>query len=424
MTVVLDKEDRAEALEYLCRGRYKMLEKEPFIGYCAFKLGFIEDDTTPTLHTDGRIIAYNPLYVLSTKDEQYSAKDYAVSEVAHEVLHNILLHCEVDVIGRGLDPRKAGRAMDYAVNLMLKDMGLPVHKDWLCSEEYRGMTWREIYDVLPNAGLGCQCKVNKQEKKQPASPDDQKGDQDPKNSGEEQAPGGPMETVAPGASGESEDNQWDKIVVEAAKFAEAMGRLPAFAKSMVENITKPRVDWRAALYRFMSQVKKGEYSFRRPNKRYLGRGLILPSLHTYTAHAVVAFDTSGSTWAFLGTYWGEVYGILKALGLDIDVIQCDVQITSVTRIRRAEDIAKMERTGGGGTDFNPVFKFISKGYASQDRKGAFKTVKRPEVLVFFTDGYGEYPEHAPDYSVIWCVSTPKGSRRVRPPFGHVINLPA
>ena len=401
MTVELDQEDRDKALEYLHRGRFKVLEAEPFFGYCACRLGLVERDSVKTLETDGQSIFYNPLFVLTCKDDVHSAKDYATSEILHEVLHNILLHVEVDLKNSSYDIQRALAAMDYAVNMMIKEMGYPIHEKWLLNDEFKGMTWKEIYEKLPPMS-SCNCVV---------TPQDKSG----KNKGDGEGSGN---------GGTQEVNEWEKIIVEAAKFADAMGKVPEFVKELVENITKPRVDWRGVLFRFMSRVKKGQYSFRRPNKRYLGRQMILPSLHTYTAHALVVIDTSGSTWAFLNQYWGEVWGILKALGLDVDVIMADAEIKEVIRLRKPDDVAKMQKVGGGGTDFCPVFEYVAKGYTTETKAGAFKTVKKPEVMVFFTDGEGLYPETPPDYRVLWCVSTPPGLPRRVPPFGQVLFLPS
>lgn len=405
MTVILEQSDRDQAAEYLHRGRYKVLSAEPFFGYCACRLGFTEDDGIQTLCTDGQRVFYNPYYVLTCKDELTSAREYAISEVLHEVLHNILLHTDVDLKEAGYDIQRAMAAMDHAVNIMIKQMGYPVHKDWLCNMSYEGMTWREIYEKLPPMA-SCQCVVKPQDKSQKGDPG--KGEK-----------GDSQDALGAGAA---QINDWDKIVVEAAKFAEAMGKLPGFAKGLVEQITKPRVDWRSVFYRFMCRVKKGEYSFRRPNKRYLGRQLILPSLHTYTASALIAIDTSGSTWAFLSQYWSEIWGILKALGLDVDVILCDAEIQGVVRLKKPEDVFKMEKAGGGGTDFRPVFEYVAKGYTAETKAGKFRHVRRPEVMAFFTDTYGMYPDQGPDYSVLWCASVPRGKGNV-PPFGQVLYLP-
>ena len=51
-------------------------------------------------------------------------------------------------------------------------------------------------------------------------------------------------------------------------------------------------------------------------------------------------------------------------------------------------------TGGGGTDFRPVFRYIDEHYELD-----------PSLLIFFTDGYGAYPERPPQYPVMWLLTS-------------------
>ena len=61
--------------------------------------------------------------------------------------------------------------------------------------------------------------------------------------------------------------------------------------------------------------------------------------------------------------------------------------------------------GGGGTDFRPVFEEIKK-------RGV-----QPQFLVYLTDGYGTYPDIAPDYPVLWL------STGSKPPWGQYVAIP-
>jgi predicted metal-dependent peptidase len=65
-----------------------------------------------------------------------------------------------------------------------------------------------------------------------------------------------------------------------------------------------------------------------------------------------------------------------------------------------EDLA-----GGGGTDFCPAFEWVNKADQS------------PDLLVYFTDAQGRFPEIEPDYPVLWLV---KGKSPI--PFGQRIQL--
>jgi len=44
-----------------------------------------------------------------------------------------------------------------------------------------------------------------------------------------------------------------------------------------------------------------------------------------------------------------------------------------------------------------------------------------KLLVFFTDGYGSFPEDAPQTKVLWCV-TKNGLELDKIPFGESVTL--
>jgi predicted metal-dependent peptidase len=50
----------------------------------------------------------------------------------------------------------------------------------------------------------------------------------------------------------------------------------------------------------------------------------------------------------------------------------------------------MNLKGFGGTDFRPVFSYVNEMIAQKE----FTNLKG---LLYFTDGYGTFPEHQPDY---------------------------
>ena len=54
-------------------------------------------------------------------------------------------------------------------------------------------------------------------------------------------------------------------------------------------------------------------------------------------------------------------------------------------------LKKMQLRGFGGTDFRPVFRYVDK--LIEDK--AFQNLKG---LIYFTDGYGSFPEHKPNYT--------------------------
>lgn len=413
--------EREEAKVLLQRGRFQILQAHKFYGFCLMRLKLVEDLRCPTLYTDAEKIGYNPRYVLETQDAQFPNYSYAVSEVFHELLHAVMGHCK-DWKAKGFEPDLVNMAQDYAVNLILKDAGKPLHRDWLCDEKYRGLHWMEIYEVLkkdPKNQKKAQCVVMVQVI--PKGEADGEGEQKDAPS----VPGqGPAGGGGPSSAKGAKFNDWNKIVVEAAKFAQAHGDCPAWASDLVKDITEPVVDWRSVIARFAQKPHKGDYSYARPNKRYMAFNIVMPSLYSRTADLILGVDTSGSTWAFLNKFWGEVFGVIRAAKVPTDLVEIDSAITNVTRLKKPEDILRLKKTGGGGTDFRPFFDWIDGRKVEKAAGVKDNTNRRPGAVIFFTDGYGTYPTKRPPYPVLFVIPNAENlPKEYRPPFGQVLNLP-
>ena len=115
---------------------------------------------------------------------------------------------------------------------------------------------------------------------------------------------------------------------------------------------------------------------------------------------VIAIDTSGSTSGELvQKFVQKTYNILKSTEsffskINLHLLQCDVEIQEDVKITSQEEFDTYLKTmtikGMGGTDFRPVF-----AYVDQLRRG--KEFQNLKGLIYFTDGYGDFPEKKPDY---------------------------
>lgn len=115
---------------------------------------------------------------------------------------------------------------------------------------------------------------------------------------------------------------------------------------------------------------------------------------------VIAIDTSGSTSGELvQKFVQKTYNILKSTEsffskINLHIIQCDARIQEVRKITCQEDFDEYLKTmrirGLGGTDFRPVFEYVETMRQNKE----FTNLKG---LVYFTDGYGAFPERKPDY---------------------------
>ncbi|MBQ9041356.1 MAG: hypothetical protein IJ111_00910 [Eggerthellaceae bacterium] len=117
---------------------------------------------------------------------------------------------------------------------------------------------------------------------------------------------------------------------------------------------------------------------------------------------VIALDTSGScSGELIRRFVERTYDILRtktSFGdeVNVHIVQCDNRVrasTKVTSLAQLEEYAdSFWVSGGGGTDFKPVFEYVD---ALVD-EGEFADLRG---LVYFTDGYGAFPTHAPGYEV-------------------------
>jgi predicted metal-dependent peptidase len=115
---------------------------------------------------------------------------------------------------------------------------------------------------------------------------------------------------------------------------------------------------------------------------------------------VIAIDTSGSTSGKLvQKFVQKTYNILKSTEsffakINLHIIQCDAEIQEDVKItcqKEFDDYLKnMQIHGLGGTDFRPVFTYVEELRRAKE----FVNLKG---LIYFTDGYGEFPRQKPDY---------------------------
>ena len=71
--------------------------------------------------------------------------------------------------------------------------------------------------------------------------------------------------------------------------------MPGGLSKVIDEIIKPKVNWKAVLAKFLTNTAKNDYSWMKPNRRFIGRDMYLPSLYSERLESVVvAVDTSGS----------------------------------------------------------------------------------------------------------------------------------
>jgi predicted metal-dependent peptidase len=182
---------------------------------------------------------------------------------------------------------------------------------------------------------------------------------------------------------------------------------------------REQVCWRQRLARFMREPIDREWSFARPNRKHLWRGLYLPGpTEIEGGKFVVAIDTSGSmSDRSLSLVLGEVDAIRRSCTCELTVLQFDATIHATAEFSRWSDedaqigsTKVMRFLGRGGTDLRLPFT-----WAENERRAG----RSISALIVCTDGYGPLPPCAPDGLPVLFILTRVHSA---PAFGEQVVL--
>ena len=351
----------------IVKARTSLLLKHFFWGRLALHLRMKQDETIPTLAVDGKSIFYNPDFVLGLSD------DLLQSAVVHEIGHCMYEHISRS---KGRDPQTWNKAGDYVINEMLEKSKFRIGEGWLRNKSFDGMFAEEVYDIIKK---------------------DEQGDGGGGGQGNQH--GKPLCDIRNGSSNEAEQAatsiEWKVAVSSAAHEAKERGSLPAHMERFVDEMLAPRVPWREVLQRFVSQRANDDYTWARPNRKFVAMGGYLPALYSERVGPIdIVIDTSGSiTQELLDVFASEIQGIADMTRpTRIRVIYCDAGINGVTEFGPGEPIM-LEMKGGGGTDFRPPFKMI-------EEEG-----EEPVALIYLTDMYGAFPADEAPFPVLWCATS-------------------
>ena len=166
------------------------------------------------------------------------------------------------------------------------------------------------------------------------------------------------------------------------------GFVPGEIKDLIklEEIVPPKFNWKAYIKRFTGISTKifTKKLRRKENKRYSDN----PGLKIkMRQQMLLAIDTSGSVSnSELEEFMNEIYHLYKC-GVSITIIQCD---TSIQSIKEYDGKFKLEVSGRGGTEFDPVLEYYNEH-------------NKYTSLIYFTDGEC-YTDIKPKKQVLWVLS--------------------
>lgn len=426
----------------------RLMLKFPYWSELYYGMTIYGDANIPTLCTDGRNMWVNPEFWKTL------TLPLKVSALAHEVGHKMLLHCS----RRGhRHPMLWNIAADYVVNAILAENGFELGKDWLFEEKYIGWSVEAVYHDIeqkaqkqPQGGGNGEGQKSKgqaggeqesPESNQGSSDNAGGGEDDPGESGQPQH-GSPQaghgDLDVPGVSQQWKDKyqdlkdeltagmskeeveKFEKEVMDqvekAIMTAKAHGSAPAGMKAFDDVMKPSKEPWYNHLHRYMQSLSMAEYNWARINRRHLVQhSIFTPDNYSEALeHVVFAIDCSGSVFnaASQAGFAGHVNAILaEAKPKKTHVIYFDSRITEHEELDYGQLDFSTHPKGGGGTDFRPVFRYLEDEGIT------------PEVCVFLTDCYGDFPKEEPEYPVIWAsIIDPAHLGHYGPPFGDVIHV--
>ena len=359
-------------LSEFTRARSQLLLKQPFFGTLCLRLKPVETEDIPTMATDGKQLLYNPKYFLGLTDQQ------RVGGLAHEVMHVVFMHM---VRLHEREHYLWNVAGDHVINLVVRDAGMQLPPTDLLDDKYLGMSTDEVYRDLqenpPPKGdkpMDC-CNCIKESAEVSKNP------------------------------GEFESDM--KVAIQqAAEAARNQGKLPASLETLLQDIVAPKVNWKERLARFIRNNNKSDYSWQKPNRRFIGRGLYLPSLYSPSIEAVgVITDTSGSrTDEELNQDLGEISNMLIDANVEnVHFMQADTDVTDEQDFTRESLPLKVTMKGRGGTMFGPAIAEMAS--------------KHPNIacLIYLTDLEANDFGKKPHFPVVWVTNS-----ATEAPYGEVI----
>lgn len=385
-------------IKKIMSARTALILDQPFFGVLALRLKLKADPSCPTAWVDGRTLGYNPKYIESLSSAQL------IALVAHEVMH---CACGHPWRRDHRDMYRWNEACDYAINPILEKSGFMLYPGAYLDDAYKGKGAEWIYDRLPDS---------EQEQDGGGQPESEEGD----GSDDGQGAGG-KDGDQPDIQGEvrdapsnahedgSTEGDWSAAVQQAANAADAQNKLPKELKRFAEDGAKSRVDWRSVLRRFMQDITMADYTWARPNRRYVSQGLYLPALHSdEMGPIVIAIDTSGSIDnVLLGKFNVEVQAIVdESKPSSVTVMYCDEAVCRTDIFERGDPV-NFDPIGGSGTKFGPVFDAVEE------------LDDVPACIIYLTDlepwGPNAWPANEPGVPTLWAATEDH-----EVPFGEVI----
>lgn len=376
----------ADAQLKITKAKTQIMIRQPFWASILLRRPLTITESVPTAAVSARAAIYvNPHFVNKLTVQQ------AVFLLCHEVGHVIMDH----TTRRGSrDPERWNIAGDAVINDLLKiDQVGEFIEGGVDMPGSAKKSTDQVYNELPESPSG--------------------GGKGPGGIGSDIQPGQGDGTGNEPPMSESERKaQESQIKVELAQAAQAakmQGKLSAAVADFVGDMLEVKTPWYDILERHMTARIRGDYSWARPNRRFISQGHYLPSTgKTPTlGELVIQVDVSGSiSQKELAYYNGHMKRIVDLCAPEkVHVLYVDTRVVHHDEFAIGEEFSLSFRSGGG--------TYMVAGIKYLEEKGI-----SPEVFVCLTDGYfSSAADDEPHFPVVWCVSTSQ-----QPAFGEFVQF--
>ena len=373
------------------------------------------------LATDGKKLWYHPAHVLRCYAQ---AKERPTRDYLHMVMHCVYRHMFIHTL---VDRERWGLACDIAVENAINELALPscecerAFQQGKHIESLKGkvnsLTAEKLYryflDSLSDAQVAKLRTSFVADDHTPWFEKDKSGG-DGDGSGEGEGSASVTAILSDGVAEGSEED-WKKISERMQQDLETFSKLKGDAAGgMMQNlreVNREKYDYTSFLRKFavLGEVMKinddeFDYVFYTYGLQlYKNMPLIEPLEYKDVKRIrefVIAIDTSGSVAGeIVQKFVQKTYNILKSTEsffskINLHIIQCDADIQEDVKITSQQEfdeyLKNMTIKGLGGTDFRPVFSYVDKLIDARE----FSNLKG---LIYFTDGFGDFPEHKPPY---------------------------
>ena len=372
--------------------------------------------------TDGHFLLYNPKHVLSNFKHQ---KETVVRDYLHIVMHCVYRHMFMDpTLNRPL----WDLACDIAVEHVITDLGLKAAASFReglqandiakFQKECKMLTAEKIYAYLKDNNVDPMTATDIRSRFYADNHEIWYMTDEEKYSRfgiGEVTQSGDAQTISTIISAVELSETWQQIAermqVDIETFGKQRGDMPGGLIQNLKEVNREKYDYTSFLKKFavMGEAMKinddeFDYIFYTYGlKLYDKMPLIEPLEYKEVKRIkefVIAIDTSGSVVGEqVQAFVQKTYNILKSTEsffskINLHIIQCDADIQEHIKITNQDEfdeyLKHMQIKGLGGTDFRPVFERVDELIKNKE----FLNLKG---LIYFTDGYGIFPERKPDY---------------------------